>query len=71
MSHRSSIRRQRVLHNIFCNPVHDPESPYSRANESWSTSDGVLIAGDDEQALYQQLKQSLPEIIISYYEGEQ
>lgn len=30
---------------------------------------GVLIAGDDEQALYQNLKQSHPEIIISYYEG--
>jgi superfamily I DNA/RNA helicase len=30
---------------------------------------GVMIAGDDEQALYQQLKASLPEIIVSYYEG--
>jgi superfamily I DNA/RNA helicase len=29
---------------------------------------GVLIAGDDEQALYQQLKASHPEIIISYYD---
>jgi superfamily I DNA/RNA helicase len=28
---------------------------------------GVLLAGDDEQALYQLLKQSLPEIIVSYY----
>jgi superfamily I DNA/RNA helicase len=28
---------------------------------------GVLIAGDDEQALYQELKSSLPDIIISYY----
>jgi hypothetical protein len=35
-----------------------------------SSADGVLIAGDDEQALYQSLKQSLPEIIISYYEGD-
>jgi superfamily I DNA/RNA helicase len=32
---------------------------------------GVVIAGDDEQALYQQLKASLPEIIISYYEDDQ
>jgi hypothetical protein len=31
---------------------------------------GVLIAGDDEQALYQELKASLPEIIVSYYEGD-
>ncbi len=30
---------------------------------------GVLIAGDDEQALYQDLKQSMPEIIVSYYES--
>jgi hypothetical protein len=30
---------------------------------------GVLLAGDDEQALYQQLKSSLPEIIISYYDS--
>ena len=29
---------------------------------------GVLMAGDDEQALYQQLKASLPEIIVSYYD---
>jgi superfamily I DNA/RNA helicase len=35
-----------------------------------STAHGVLIAGDDEQALYQQLKSSLPEIIISYYGDE-
>ena len=28
---------------------------------------GVLIAGDDEQALYQQLKASHPDIIVSYY----
>lgn len=28
---------------------------------------GVLLAGDDEQALYQQLKASHPEIIVSYY----
>lgn len=28
----------------------------------------VLIAGDDEQALYQQLKGSHPEIIVSYYD---
>jgi hypothetical protein len=28
---------------------------------------GVLLAGDDEQALYQTLKAGLPEIIISYY----
>lgn len=32
-------------------------------------ADGVLIAGDDEQALYQSLKVSLPKIIISYYQG--
>jgi superfamily I DNA/RNA helicase len=31
------------------------------------TARAVLIAGDDEQALYQLLKSSLPEIIISYY----
>lgn len=30
---------------------------------------GVLVAGDDEQALYLQLKASHPEIIISYYSG--
>jgi superfamily I DNA/RNA helicase len=29
---------------------------------------GVLIAGDDEQALYQALKGSHPEIIVAYYE---
>lgn len=29
--------------------------------------EGVLIAGDDDQALYQELKSSLPEIIVSYY----
>jgi hypothetical protein len=33
-----------------------------------SVARGVLLAGDDEQALYQQLKSSLPEIIISYYD---
>jgi hypothetical protein len=32
------------------------------------TVEGVLLAGDDEQALYQQLKASLPEIIIGYYD---
>jgi hypothetical protein len=31
-------------------------------------AEGLLIAGDDEQAIYQELKASLPEIIISYYE---
>ncbi len=31
---------------------------------------GVLIAGDDDQALYQKLKASIPEIIISYYADE-
>jgi superfamily I DNA/RNA helicase len=30
-------------------------------------ADGVLLAGDDDQALYQQLKASHPEIIRSYY----
>ena len=30
-------------------------------------ADGVLIAGDDEQALYQQLKGATPEIIVAYY----
>jgi superfamily I DNA/RNA helicase len=29
---------------------------------------GVMLAGDDEQALYQQLKASHPKIIISYYD---
>jgi hypothetical protein len=29
---------------------------------------GLLIAGDDEQALYQALKRSHPEIIVAYYE---
>lgn len=33
-------------------------------------ADGVLIAGDDDQALYQTLKASHPEIICSYY-GDQ
>ncbi|MHB8290210.1 MAG: UvrD-helicase domain-containing protein [Acidimicrobiales bacterium] len=28
---------------------------------------GVLIAGDDDQVLYRELKSSVPEIIISYY----
>lgn len=28
---------------------------------------GVMLAGDDEQALYQTLKASMPEIIIGYY----
>ena len=32
---------------------------------------GLLIAGDDEQALYKELKSSLPEIIISYYENSE
>lgn len=32
-------------------------------------ADGVLMAGDDEQALYQQLKCSVPDIIIGYYTG--
>jgi superfamily I DNA/RNA helicase len=32
-----------------------------------TNASGVLIAGDDEQALYQQLKSSHPDIIISYY----
>jgi superfamily I DNA/RNA helicase len=32
---------------------------------------GQLKAGDDEQALYEQLKQSLPEIIIGHYDGGQ
>lgn len=32
---------------------------------------GVLIAGDDEQALYQALKGSHPEIIVRYYEDPQ
>ncbi len=36
-----------------------------------SQSTGIVIAGDDEQALYRKLKASLPEIIISYYEDEQ
>lgn len=33
-----------------------------------STATGTLIAGDDEQALYEQLKAGLPEIIIPYYD---
>jgi superfamily I DNA/RNA helicase len=33
-----------------------------------ATARAVLIAGDDEQALYQQLKASLPEIIVSFYD---
>jgi hypothetical protein len=32
-------------------------------------AEGVLLAGDDDQALYQQLKSSLPDIIVSYYVG--
>ncbi len=32
-----------------------------------SSAEGVLIAGDDDQALYQTLKGSHPEIICSYY----
>ena len=32
---------------------------------------GVLIAGDDEQVLYQELKSSIPEIIVSYYSESQ
>lgn len=34
-----------------------------------ATARGVLIAGDDDQALYQQLKASSPETIVSYYEA--
>ncbi len=36
--------------------------------ELTNSASGVVIAGDDEQALYQSLKSSLPEMIISYYE---
>jgi superfamily I DNA/RNA helicase len=32
---------------------------------------GVLLAGDDDQALYQELKLSLPEIITGYYADSQ
>lgn len=32
------------------------------------SAEGVLLAGDDEQALYEQLKASLPAIIISFYD---
>jgi superfamily I DNA/RNA helicase len=32
---------------------------------------GVLIAGDDEQALYQQMKGATPEIIVAYYEDHE
>src|SRR5205823_2339405 len=32
-------------------------------------ADGVLIAGDDEQALYITLKASTPDIIIGYYDA--
>lgn len=34
-----------------------------------STALGVLIAGDDDQAIYQELKESRPEIIGSYYQA--
>jgi superfamily I DNA/RNA helicase len=34
-------------------------------------ANGVLLAGDDEQALYQTLKLSTPEIIGSYYAGSE
>lgn len=33
-----------------------------------AAAEGVLLAGDDDQALYQQLKLSHPDIIISYYD---
>jgi superfamily I DNA/RNA helicase len=33
-------------------------------------ADGVVIAGDDEQALYQTLKNSRPEIIVGHYEDD-
>ena len=36
--------------------------------EMSSRADGVLMAGDDDQAIYQGLKSSRPEIICSYYE---
>jgi len=34
-----------------------------------SRTNAAMLAGDDEQALYQQLKASHPEIIISYYDN--
>jgi superfamily I DNA/RNA helicase len=34
-----------------------------------ATARGVLVAGDDDQALYQQLKASSPETIVSYYDA--
>ncbi|MHB8380695.1 MAG: UvrD-helicase domain-containing protein [Acidimicrobiales bacterium] len=34
-----------------------------------SSAEAVLIAGDDDQALYEQLKSSSPAIIIGYYSG--
>ncbi|MHB8576828.1 MAG: hypothetical protein ACYDCQ_16025 [Dehalococcoidia bacterium] len=38
------------------------------SNFSRQGAEGVMLAGDDEQALYQRLKVSLPEIITSYYD---
>lgn len=35
------------------------------------TAQGVLIAGDDEQALYQELRLSMPDIIIEYYHNSE
>jgi hypothetical protein len=32
---------------------------------------GVLLAGDDEQAIYQEMKRSSPDIITSYYSGSE
>jgi len=37
-------------------------------DEITRTASGVVIAGDDEQALYEELKASLPEFIISFYD---
>ena len=59
------------LHSLW---IIDEFQDFNRAEEHLiqsvtDTALGVLIAGDDEQALYQQLKASHPAIIISYYTG--
>lgn len=57
------------LHSLW---IIDEFQDFNRAEEqllaqAMHGAAGVLIAGDDDQALYQTLKQSMPEIIRSYY----
>jgi superfamily I DNA/RNA helicase len=64
-------RPELVTHDLW---IIDEFQDFNRAEEHLirsltSSAEGVLVAGDDDQALYQTLKASTPDIIISYYEG--